>query len=262
MSEGFLFSPNMAKTFKGLHLKKSLGQHYLHDQNVCKKIVQAIADIPLRNILEVGPGSGAISEHLFKAAEFQYQGIEMDEEKVEFLKSQFPDKHFIQGDFLKHSFSDEEVHVFGNFPYNISGPIAFKILENKNIIPYMTGMFQKEVAQRLLSGHGNKVYGILSVLMQCFYDCNLLFDVQAGSFVPPPKVTSAIIQCSRNENPYEIDNFLDFKKVVKTAFGQRRKTLSNALKALYPELPERFKKLRAEQLSPEQFAELYHELKR
>lgn len=251
----------MAKTFKGLHLKKSLGQHYLHDQNICKKIAQGVLVTDHLNILEVGPGSGAISEHLFLNRSISYKGIEMDPEKVQFLKKEFPTQEFIEGDFLKYQISDE-VHVFGNFPYNISGPILFKVLENKENIPLMTGMFQKEVAQRILSPHGNKVYGILSVLLQSFYETQLLFDVQPGSFVPPPKVVSSVIQCHRNSNPFEIDNFLEFKKLVKTAFGQRRKTLSNALKALYPELPEEFKKQRAEQLSPEQFAELYHELKR
>jgi len=249
----------MAK-YKGLQLKKSLGQHYLHDQGVCQSISNAILKVSTENLVEVGPGAGAISQYLFKAEPKNYLGVEFDQEKYDYCVKTFPNQKFIQGDFLKYIFEHDNTHLIGNFPYNISGPIVFKILENKEFIPFVTGMFQKEVAQRIASEPKNKSYGILSVLVQCFYKVELILEVKPDAFIPPPKVDSALIQFVRNENPYKLEQFNSFKKLVKASFAQRRKTLRNNLKGQFSEIPEQFASLRAEALSPADFAELYHTL--
>jgi len=243
--------------YKNLTLKKSFGQHYLHDENYCERIASAILKYADYKIIEVGPGAGAITKY-FKENE-AYLGIEFDQEKVDYLLKHYPTKKFLQGDFLKYTI-DEEILLCGNYPYNISGPILFKTLENKEHIPVMIGMFQKEVTQRIVASISTKSYGILSVLCQCFYDCKLLFDIPAGAFQPAPKVVSSLLQMIRNENPYEIKDFHKFKVLVKTAFNQRRKTLNNSLKPLQLEVPEEVKGKRPEELTPEAFAKLFHQL--
>lgn len=246
----------MAK-YKNLTLKKSFGQHYLHDEKYCERIAAAILQYDNLKIVEVGPGAGAITKKF--SAERDYLGIEFDQEKIDFLKTNFKDKEFLQQDFLRYEIK-EEILLCGNYPYNISGPILFKTLENKTHIPVMVGMLQKEVAQRIVAVPSTKAYGILSVLCQSFYECNILFDIPPGAFQPPPKVVSSLFEMLRNDNPYKIENFDQYKKLVKMAFGQRRKTLNNSLKALQKDLPENVKSKRPEELSPAAFAELYHQL--
>lgn len=246
----------MAK-YKNLTLKKSFGQHYLHDENYCQRIADAILEFPNLKIVEVGPGAGAITK-LFPASR-NYLGIEFDQEKIDYLNNNFKDKEFLQEDFLRHVIK-EEMLLCGNYPYNISGPILFKTLENKEHIPIMIGMLQKEVAQRIVAVPSTKAYGILSVLCQCFYDCKILFDIPPGAFQPPPKVVSSLFKMIRNDNPHKIEDFHQFKVLVKTAFGQRRKTLNNSLKPLQLDLPAEVKSKRPEELTPAAFATLYHQL--
>ncbi len=243
--------------YKNLTLKKSFGQHYLHDEAYCERIASAILAHAHYNIVEVGPGAGAITKY-FKEDQ-NYLGIEFDQEKVDYLKKHYPTKNVIQGDILTYPIK-EEVLLCGNYPYNISGPILFKTLENKEHIPVMVGMFQKEVTQRIVANISTKAYGILSVLCQSFYDCKLLFDIPAGAFQPPPKVVSSLIQMIRNDNPYDIQDFHKYKVLVKTAFNQRRKTLNNSLKPLQLDVPNDVKSKRPEELTPEAFANLYHTL--
>ena len=200
---------------------------------------------------------GAITKYFPK--ERAYLGIEFDQEKIDYLNKHYSEKEFVQQDILKFKI-EEEILFCGNYPYNISGPIIFKTLENKEYIPFMVGMFQKEVAQRMVAVPSTKAYGILSVLAQCFYDCKILFDIPPGAFQPPPKVVSSLIEMIRNENPYKIQDFNKFKILVKTAFNQRRKTLNNSLKALQLDIPEDVKSKRPEELTPEAFAKLYHQL--
>lgn len=244
-------------------LKKHLGQHFLHDENICKKIVGAL-DVPDGgNLLEIGPGGGALSKYLVGPEGIHYKAIEVDEEKVRYLISTYPgikDK-LVHGDFLKSDLPFEgRFSIVGNFPYNISTQIMFKILGWEAQVDTVTGMFQKEVAQRIAAKHGNKVYGILSVLLQSFFHIEYLFEVNENCFTPPPKVKSAVIRLINSHNPYNIINKSGYLKIVKVAFGQRRKTLRNALKPLLTEEAQNdpiFDK-RAEQLSVADFAGLFH----
>jgi 16S rRNA (adenine1518-N6/adenine1519-N6)-dimethyltransferase len=242
-------------------LKKSMGQQFLHDENVCLKIVDAIGE-PEGLLLEIGPGGGAITKYLKDLPFEQYRCIELDFEKVAYLKTTYPDlaDKIIQGDFL-HALPpfESSFKIAGNFPYNISTQIVFKVLDWRNQVTELTGMFQKEVAQRIASAHGNKNYGILSVLTQCYYEVEYLFDVDANSFTPPPKVVSGVIKMKRKNEPDQIEDYLGFKKFVKAAFNQRRKTLRNGFKSiLSPEiLKEEIFNKRAEQLSVQEFIELY-----
>lgn len=243
--------------YKNLTLKKSLGQHYLTDELLCQKIADVILDHPYHHILEVGPGAGAITKYLIRDKQKKYLGIDADPEKIDFLKNEFPDTRFIKGDFLQYEI-EEEVLLCGNYPYQISAPILFKLLENKDKIPAMAGMFQKEVAERVAALPNNKSYGILSVLIQVFYDTKILFDIHPKAFVPPPKVMSSFIELKRNDNPWKVYDVDSFKKLVKRAFNQRRKKLSNSLKDPARPIPEDYAHLRPEQLSPQDFTRLYH----
>lgn len=245
-------------------LKKSLGQHFLKDETVCQKIVAQIPE-STRQLLEVGPGGGALTKYLLMHSEWQFKAIEFDTEKVDYLLRQFPEIEgkISQQDFLKSEPPFEgDFTVVGNFPYNISGPILFKIFEWEPQVETVIGMFQKEVARRVASPHGNKDYGILSVLLQAFYRIEYLFDVPPGCFNPPPKVVSGVIKLSRSNNPYQINNREKFKLLVKTAFNQRRKTLRNALKSIIDleKLPAEFAQKRAEQLSVAEFVQLHKTL--
>jgi len=245
-------------------LKKSLGQHFLKDETVCQKIVAQIPETA-RQLLEVGPGGGALTKYLLMHSEWQFKAIEFDIEKVDYLLRQFPEIEgkISQQDFLKSEPPFEgNFTVVGNFPYNISGPILFKIFEWEPQVETVIGMFQKEVARRVASPHGNKDYGILSVLLQAFYRIEYLFDVPPGCFNPPPKVVSGVIKLSRSDNPYQINNRTKFKLLVKTAFNQRRKTLRNALKSIIDldKLPAEFAQKRAEQLSVAEFVQLHKTL--
>jgi 16S rRNA (adenine1518-N6/adenine1519-N6)-dimethyltransferase len=244
--------------------KKSLGQHFLHSQAICMDIV-ALAKEQFPNWLEVGPGAGAITKYLLEKNFATFNCIEIDTEKVAYLQKTLPalkDK-IINADFLKYTPpANETVAIIGNFPYNISTQIIFRILDFYTQVPYVIGMFQKEVADRFAAKHGNKTYGITSVIAQCFYKIEHQFNVAPDNFIPPPKVNSAVITMQAIGNPYNINNFKQFKTFVKAAFSQRRKTLRNALKSVLPaeKLVNEIFNMRAEQLSVEDFANLYHSL--
>ncbi|MBM3165321.1 MAG: 16S rRNA (adenine(1518)-N(6)/adenine(1519)-N(6))-dimethyltransferase RsmA [Bacteroidetes bacterium] len=239
--------------------KKHLGQHFLTNQAVCKKIVDAIPALPSKSlVLEIGPGKGAITQFLLERNDIDLHAFEIDMESVNYLHQAFPQftqVHLI--DFLKADlrqfFEGQSFSVVGNFPYNISSQIVFKCLENRRKIPLILGMFQKEVAKRIAETPGSKEYGILSVLVQAFYEVKYLFSVEPGSFFPPPKVVSGVIRCTRNDRlALPCDEGL-FVSVVKTAFNQRRKTLRNSLKALTLSLPLELAAKRPEQLSVEEY---------
>lgn len=225
--------------------KKSLGQHFLKDLNVAQRIADTIESSQLPEeakkwgslpVVEVGPGMGVLSQFLIKAGR-EVKAVELDTESVEFLRKVFPDLKVLEGDFLKMNLSDifpGEFTLIGNYPYNISSQIFFKVLDYREKIPVVAGMLQKEVAQRICSKPGSKVYGILSVLLQAWYDCEYLFDVAPGVFSPPPKVTSGVLRLTRNKRENLGCDEKLFKTIVKTSFGQRRKTLKNSLSGLIP----------------------------
>lgn len=245
-------------------LKKSLGQHFLHDEQMCQKIVQQLHISNGLKLLEVGPGAGALSKYLLKIPGIDYKAIEVDDEKVAYLNRTFPDIEgkLIHIDFLKAAvpFTDN-FSIIGNFPYNISTQILFKVLDWEPQVEEVIGMFQKEVAQRVAAKEGNKTYGILSVLIQAFFKVEYLFDVHENCFTPPPKVKSGVIRLTNLQDPYGIQNTGKFLKMVKAAFGQRRKTLRNALRPLLnaEQLSAAVFNLRAEQLSVADFVNLYNE---
>ncbi|MEO5893019.1 MAG: 16S rRNA (adenine(1518)-N(6)/adenine(1519)-N(6))-dimethyltransferase RsmA [Ferruginibacter sp.] len=247
-----------ARMFK---IKKSLGQHFLKDDTIIQKIVDALNEDPFTNLLEVGPGGGALTKHLVKIPGINFKAVELDDEKTEYLTKTYPalkDKIIGQSFLDIDEPFDEPFTVIGNFPYNISTQILFKVLDWKDKVPVVIGMFQKEVAQRAASGEGNKVYGVLSVLIQAFYEVEYLFDVSNQSFNPPPKVESGVIRLKRKTTNLDVKSERAFKVLVKTAFNQRRKTLRNAVKSLFtPEIlqDEIFNK-RAEALSVNDFAAL------
>ena len=241
--------------------KKYLGQHFLNDETVAEKIVQSIKS-PNSNILEIGPGMGVLTQFLLNRENINFQVVEIDTESVNYLKEKYPNLQIISGDFLKLNLSDyydEELTIIGNFPYNISSQILFKVLENKDMVTELVGMFQKEVAERVASKPGKKMYGILSVLLQVYYDIEYLFTVDEDLFTPPPQVKSGVIRMVRNPGKkLRCDEEL-FKKVVKTAFNQRRKTLRNSLKWFsfsQDFIDDPIFSLRPEQLSVRQFEEL------
>ncbi|MET4080885.1 16S rRNA (adenine1518-N6/adenine1519-N6)-dimethyltransferase [Pedobacter sp. UYP30] len=245
--------------------KKHLGQHFLTDKTIAKRIVDSlISTDKYKQVLEVGPGMGILSDFLLERTDFETFLIDIDVESFEFLADRYPqlgDK-LINGDFLKLNFDDifpDKFAIIGNFPYNISSQILFKILDNRHKVVEMVGMFQKEVAQRCASPSGSKEYGILSVFIQAFYKIEYLFTVKPGTFNPPPKVHSAIIRLTRNEVEQLLCDEKLFWRIVKAGFNQRRKTLRNALAGLMPK-PDMddhiyFEK-RAEQLSVEDFVAL------
>lgn len=242
-------------------LKKSLGQHFLKDENVITKIIEALQQYPFTNLLEVGPGGGALTKHLITLPNINFKAVELDAEKVEYLKKTYP----TLGDKIIHqSFLDiekpfkEPFTVIGNFPYNISTQILFKILDWKDDVPLVIGMFQKEVAQRAASKEGSKVYGVLSILIQAYYDVEYLFDVNSDCFKPPPKVQSGVIRLTLKKEMLQAKSERAFIILVKTAFNQRRKTLRNAVKSLFTTevLQDELFNKRAEALSVEDFAAL------
>ena len=243
-------------------LKKSLGQHFLIDDNVCRKIVAQLDRKEGMNLLEVGPGGGAITKYLLDYADINYLAIEIDAEKIAFLKRTFPaiEGKIIEGDILKAKAPFDAIFsVIGNFPYNISSPILFKVLEWEPAVYEVIGMFQKEVAMRIAAGPGSKTYGILSVLMQAFFKVEYLFEVNEHCFNPPPKVKSAVLKFTNTGNAYGIKDKRKLMIIVKAAFNQRRKTLRNALKSVMPPgaLTDPIMDKRAEQLSVADFVALY-----
>ena len=247
--------------------KKSLGQHFLTDLNIARKICYSMSggtpEQPA-TVLEVGCGMGVLTQFLLQRDDVVTYGAEIDSESVEYLHEHYPDfaPRLIEGDFLKMDLRErfgEEVRVIGNFPYNISSQIFFKVLENRDIVPECVGMIQKEVAVRLAEPPGSKEYGILSVLLQAWYDIDYLFTVGEKVFNPPPKVKSAVVRLVRNNvDKLDCDEQL-FIKVVKASFGQRRKMLRNSLKAAFGNFggnEHKFFTMRAEQLSVADFVEL------
>jgi 16S rRNA (adenine1518-N6/adenine1519-N6)-dimethyltransferase len=242
-------------------LKKSLGQHFLKDENIIKKIAAAIAAQPFTNLLEIGPGGGALTKELLKLPGVDFKAVELDTEKVNYLLHAYPElkDKILNQNFLKAEKPFEgSFTVVGNFPYNISTEILFKILGWKDDVPVVVGMFQKEVAQRLAAQHGNKTYGVISVLMQAYYEIEYLFDVSPQCFVPPPKVMSGVIRLQRRKDKVDMKSDRSFTVLVKTAFNQRRKQLRNAVKSLFTEeiLKEDTFNKRAEALTVKDFAAL------
>lgn len=244
--------------------KKSLGQHFLANREIARRISDAllVADGAVMNVLEVGCGTGALTQHLLQRSDILLKGIEIDGESIAYLRENLPAimPRLYEADFLKSDlrkiFPEGDFCVIGNFPYNISSQIFFKILEYKDDVPQVVGMLQKEVAERLSSGPGNKSYGILSVLLQAWYDIEYLFTVGENEFIPPPKVKSAVIRLRRNGRTELGCDESRFKQIVKAAFNQRRKTLRNSLKAIEVAVPERYAGLRPEQMSVEDFIDL------
>jgi 16S rRNA (adenine1518-N6/adenine1519-N6)-dimethyltransferase len=239
--------------------KKNLGQHFLTDQNIARKIVDSLGSA-VSDVLEIGPGMGVLTQYLLNRSEINLHVIEIDRDSVAYLQQNFPQlKHIWYEDFLKANIADRfesKFSIIGNFPYNISSQIFFKVLALRNRIPEVVGMIQKEVAERIASKHGNKTYGILSVLLQAFYDIEYLFIVSEHVFLPPPKVKSAVIRLKRNQvSELPCDETL-FVEVVKAAFNLRRKMLRNSLKAICENLPDKFADKRPEQLSVNDFIEL------
>jgi 16S rRNA (adenine1518-N6/adenine1519-N6)-dimethyltransferase len=247
-------------------IKKSLGQHFLKDQTIIQKIIDALKEDQFINLLEVGPGGAALTKHLLQIPNINFKAVELDAEKVTYLIKTYPE---LTDKIIPKSFLDidmpfaEPFVVIGNFPYNISTQILFKVLEWKDNVPLVIGMFQKEVAQRAASKEGSKVYGVLSVLMQAYYDVEYLFDVSNQSFTPAPKVQSGVIRLKRRSKDLEVKSDRAFWVLVKTAFNQRRKTLRNAVKSQFtPEvLQEEIFSKRAEALSVEDFARLTFKMK-
>jgi 16S rRNA (adenine1518-N6/adenine1519-N6)-dimethyltransferase len=244
--------------------KKHLGQHFLKDDNIARKIVGSLqpSDFP---VLEVGPGMGVLSRHLLELKDRSCFFIDTDRESIKYLTEAFPDhsEKFIHADFLKYDLDQlfpGKFVIIGNFPYNISSQILFKVLDRRQQVTQVVGMIQKEVAERLAAGPGSKTYGILSVLLQAYYRIEYLFTVNETVFIPPPKVKSAVIRLSRNDmEKLDCDEVLFFK-VVKTAFNQRRKTLRNSLRSFYIDYErgeiQHLAGKRAEELGVEDFVQL------
>ena len=261
----------MAK-FAPYTLKKSLGQHFLKDENICQKIVEALQDHEFTQLLEVGPGGGALTKHLLAIPNINFIAVELDDEKVAYLRSNYP---VLQDKIIHKSFLDigppfeGKFTLIGNFPYNISSQILFKAIDWKDQVECLVGMFQKEVAQRVAAGPGSKVYGVTSVLVQAYFTVEYLFDVPPSCFNPPPKVMSGVIRMRPKVNSESsavsgepaipvMRSDRHFKILVKTAFNQRRKQLRKAVKSLFDEtiLQDEIFTKRAEQLSIEDFAML------
>ncbi|MBI9033167.1 MAG: 16S rRNA (adenine(1518)-N(6)/adenine(1519)-N(6))-dimethyltransferase RsmA [Bacteroidales bacterium] len=243
--------------------KKHLGQHFLNDEDIAKKIVDSL-DESTTKVLEVGPGMGVLTKYLLQKDQLETHVVEIDDESVAFLKANYPalSSRIIEKDMLKLKLEDHfegSFSLIGNFPYNISSQILFKVLDYKDQIPEVVGMFQKEVAERIAEGPGSKTYGIISVLLQAYYDIEYLFTVHEDVFTPPPKVKSAVIRLRRNKTANLGCDEKLFKSIVKTAFNQRRKTLRNSIKSLIGEntqIPAELLAERPEQLSVEQFITL------
>lgn len=249
-----------------LTLKKSLGQHFLKDEQILKRIVDVLLEQPVTNLLEVGPGGGALTKHLLEIPSIDFKCVEVDDEKVKWLLQTFPS---LENRIIHKSILDMEMPfsgdftVIGNFPYNISSQIVFKIIEWKANISAMIGMFQKEVAERIAAGPGSKTFGVTSVLVQAFFNVEYLFEVSPTAFDPPPKVMSAVIRIMPRSEPVNIKSERSLFVLVKTAFGQRRKTLRNAVRGLFDEtaLSDDIFNRRAEQLSVNDFATLTFKMK-
>jgi len=251
--------------------KKGLGQHFLRDHQIAADIVDALTMGDRQKVLEVGPGMGVLTRFLLQKINFETTVVEIDRESVSYLRAYLPELEgrIIEGDFLQMDlraiYSNTPFSLIGNFPYNISSQILFKVLENKELIPEVVGMLQKEVAERICHGPGSKTYGILSVLLQAWYKVEYLFTVNEDVFDPPPKVKSAVIRLTANGRTNLGCNEKLFKSVVKQAFNQRRKMLRNSIKSFTPrynELDAHTLTRRPEQLSVEEFILLTNEIEK
>jgi 16S rRNA (adenine1518-N6/adenine1519-N6)-dimethyltransferase len=256
----------MSHSARPLNLKKSLGQHFLIDRMVCQRIIDALMQNQFTQLLEIGPGGGALTKDLLSLDGIDFKAVEKDAEKVAYLKMNYPDltTHLIEADFLQMGKPFEgPFTIIGNFPYNISTEILFKILGWRQDVDLVIGMFQKEVAQRIAASEGSKIYGVTSVLLQAFFKVEYLFEVNEQAFKPPPKVKSAVIRLTPIKEPPEFKTEKMFFLLVKTAFNQRRKTLRNAVKSLFSDevLTDPLFNKRAEQLSIVQFEELTWRMK-
>lgn len=243
--------------------KKALGQHFLTDLSIARGIVDALSGSGVPDVLEIGPGMGVLTQYLLKRPDISLRMVELDSESVVYLLTHFPgmEGKLIEADYLKldvHRFFKGQYRIIGNFPYNISSQIFFKILDDKDLVPEVVCMIQKEVADRIAEGPGSKTYGILSVLLQAWYDIDYVMSVGPGAFAPPPKVKSAVIRLRRNSRTELGCDEKMFRTVVKTAFNQRRKTLRNALKPLLGDrkVSDPVFDLRAERLGVEDFIAL------
>lgn len=247
-------------------LKKSLGQHFLKDELICRQLVDVWRSTNGSHLLEVGPGGGALTRFLLELEGVEFKAVELDEEKVNYLHKKYPS---LQGKLIQGSILDIDCPfdvpftLMGNFPYNISTQIVFRVLEWRDKVPVMIGMFQKEVAERIVAPPGSRVYGILSVLVQAYYEAEYLFDVPPSSFDPPPKVVSGVLRLKRKADEIPVRSERALWVLVKTAFNQRRKMLRNAVKSLFTEetLKQPIFDQRAEQLSVQQFAALTFQMK-
>jgi 16S rRNA (adenine1518-N6/adenine1519-N6)-dimethyltransferase len=217
--------------------KKNLGQHFLNDKNIARKIVESLQASETKKVLEIGPGMGVLTQFLLQNDAYETSVVEIDRESVDYLNSHYPElkERIISADFLRLNLNNhfqEPFAIIGNFPYNISSQIFFKVLEYRNQIPEVVGMLQKEVAERLAEPPGSKTYGILSVFLQAYYNIEYLFTVHENVFTPPPKVKSGVIRLTRNQREHlDCDEKL-FTSIVKMAFNQRRKTMRNSLKSM------------------------------
>lgn len=217
--------------------KKNLGQHFLNDKNIARKIVESLQANETKKVLEIGPGMGVLTQFLLQNQAYETSVVEIDRESVDYLNRHYPElkERIISADFLRLNLNNhfqEPFAIIGNFPYNISSQIFFKVLEYRNQIPEVVGMLQKEVAERLAEPPGSKTYGILSVFLQAYYNIEYLFTVHENVFTPPPKVKSGVIRLTRNQTEHlDCDEKL-FTSIVKMAFNQRRKTMRNSLKPM------------------------------
>ena len=245
--------------------KKALGQHFLTDQSVARSIVAALSASDVQDTLEIGPGMGVLSQYLLAREDIRLKMVEVDGESVVYLRNHFPgiEGKLLQADYLKldmRKVFPSSYKVIGNFPYNISSQIFFKILEDKDLVPEVVCMIQKEVAERMASAPGSKVYGVLSVLIQAWYDVDYLFTVHETVFNPPPKVKSAVVRLTRNSKQTLGCNERLFRRIVKTVFTMRRKMMRNGMKQILPKdsplLADPIFNLRPEQLSVDDFINL------
>lgn len=248
--------------------KKSYGQHFLTNENFAQRIADSLVQ-PHTRVLEVGPGKGMLTKYLLEKP-VELKVVEADHDMVEYLQKFYPQlgNNILEGDFIKAKldeiFDNQPFVLIGNFPYNISSQIVFKMVEYRHLISEMVGMFQKEMAERIIAPPGGKDYGVISVLTQAFYEGKMLFNVSKGNFNPPPKVESAVIRLTRKENQELNYDFALFRNIVKTTFNQRRKMLRNTLKGFVKDetiLEEPFFQKRPEELSVAEFIELTRRIK-
>lgn len=253
----------LVSDMKEVRAKKYLGQHFLRDLDIARRIADSLVFDGTMPVLEIGPGMGVLTQYLLQNPNIELTAVEIDAESVAYLRKRFPELNLLEADFLKmklEEFFPSSFCIIGNYPYNISSQIFFKLLDYRHQVPCLSGMVQKEVAERIASKPGHKAYGILSVLLQAYYDVEYLFTVSEHVFDPPPKVKSAVFRLTRNRREQLDCDETMFKTVVKTAFNQRRKTMRNSLRSLVNNDTELLRNnifdKRPEQLSVDEFVAL------